>query len=92
MQKQVLEHINSEITKYINMAQSPYAGIVLVSRIATIIFPQIKDEAKDYSKQELYNYLKVNFPILASLSQGNRQMLTDIVKDSIDGYHSKKGG
>lgn len=91
MQRQVFEHVNSEITKYINMAQSPYAGIILVSCIATIILPHIKDEAKEYSKQELYNYLKTNFPILSSISYGNRQMLTDMLKDSIDKHYLKKG-
>lgn len=42
MQKQVIEHINSEITKYIDMVNNQYSGIVLVSRILMVILPHIK--------------------------------------------------
>ncbi|MDO4756010.1 MAG: hypothetical protein Q4A54_06675 [Parabacteroides sp.] len=91
MQRQVLEHINSEINKYISEAQSPLDGIILISRILKFLFTYVKDEAKDYSKQELYNYLKANFPALLPISQGGRQMLTDMLKEAIDRHHSKKG-
>ena len=40
----------------------------------------VMEEVNEYTKKQLYDYLKKNFPILESFNGANRQFLVEVLK------------
>lgn len=80
MNKQMLESLNAKILEYMSREDNTAPQVIRIVYIAKLIRPHIMDEVKEYTKEQLYDYLKKNFTILESFNGANRQFLVEVLK------------
>ena len=80
MNKQMLESLNATILEYMTREDNTAPQVIRIVYIAKLICPHIMEEVNEYTKKQLYDYLKKNFPILESFNGVNRQLLVEILK------------
>ena len=80
MNKQILEMLNAKIFEYMSVEKLYDSQIIRIVHIAKLLRPYIKEDIKDYTKKQTYEYLKENFPILDGFNSANKQLLVEILK------------
>ena len=80
MNKQMLEFLNAKIFEYMSVEKLYDSQIIRIVHIAKLLRPYIKEDIKDYTKKQTYEYLKENFPILDCFNSANKQLLVEVLK------------
>lgn len=80
MNKQMLESLNATILEYMSREDNTAPQVIRIVYIAKLIRPHIMEEVNEYTKKQLYDYLKKNFPILDSFNGANKQFLVEVLK------------
>ena len=80
MNKQILEMLNVKILEYMSEEKLYDSQIIRIVHIAKLLRPYIKEDIKDYTKKQTYEYLKENFSILDGFNSANKQLLVEILK------------
>ena len=80
MNKQILEMLNVKILEYMSEEKLYDSQVIRIVHISKLIRSYIKEDIKDYTKKQTYEYIKENFPVLDSFNGANRQLLVEILK------------
>ena len=80
MNKQMLEFLNAKIFEYMSVEKLYDSQIIRIVHIAKLLRPYVKEDIKDYTKKQTYEYLKENFPILDGFNSANKQLLVEVLK------------
>ena len=80
MNKQILEMLNVKILEYMSEEKLYDSQIIRIVHISKLLRPYLKEDIKDYTKKQTYEYLKENFPVLDGFNGANRQLLVEILK------------
>ena len=80
MNKQILEMLNVKILEYMSEEKLYDSQVIRIVHISKLIRSYIKEDIKDYTKKQTYEYIKENFPVLDSFNGANRQLLVEVLK------------
>ena len=80
MNKQILEMLNAKIFEYMSVEKLYDSQIIRIVHIAKLLRPYIKEDIKDYTKKQTYEYLKEHFTVVDGFNGANRQLLVEILK------------
>ena len=80
MNKQILEMLNVKILEYMSEEKLYDSQIIRIVHISKLIRPYIKEDIKDYTKKQTYEYIKEHFAVVDGFNGANRQLLVEILK------------